>query len=100
MSTSEKLQRLQLATDEAKDCLSKAKTAFDDSLRRLNAAKEALREMDPEDQERIQVNDTKLPELLDLHSIATEEYNNARSRYETNLRYLTMLKEKLSHKTT
>jgi phage FluMu gp28-like protein len=96
MSISDKVQKLQLATDEAKECMMKTKAAFDDSLRRLNAAKEALQAMDQEDQERIQVNDTKLPELLDLHRMATEEYNDAKCRYETNLRYLSMLKAKLN----
>mmetsp|Transcript_16909 Transcript_16909/g.32019 ORF Transcript_16909/g.32019 Transcript_16909/m.32019 type:complete len:101 (-) Transcript_16909:2036-2338(-) len=96
MSMSDKVQKLQLATDEAKDYMMKTKASFDDSLRRLNAAKEALRAMDQEDQERIQVNDTKLPELLDLHRMATEEYQDAKCRYETNLRYLTILKEKLN----
>lgn len=94
MSISEKVQKLQLATQEAEERMIRAKAAFDDSLRRLDAAKEALREMDQEDQERIQINDTKLPELLDLHHIAAEEYGDAKSRYETNLRYLSMFQAK------
>jgi hypothetical protein len=95
---SDKIQKLQQATDEAKNNMMKSKASFDDSLRRLNAAKEALRAMDQEDQERIQVNDTKLPELLDLHRMATEEYQDSKCRYETNLRYLSLLKEKLNQK--
>ena len=90
-----KIVKLQMATDEAKVKLDETKAAYADSLRRLNAAKEALREMDEEDQKKIQVNDTKLPELLDLHRLATEAYGDAKSRYETNLRYLELFKAKL-----
>jgi|AntRauTorckE5430_2_1112549.scaffolds.fasta_scaffold02436_5 DNA repair exonuclease SbcCD ATPase subunit len=92
---SDKIEKLDKATNEAKKLMDGAKTAFDDSLVRLNAAKEALREMDEEDQKRIQINDTKLPDLIDLHSRATEEYSEAKSRYETNVKYLDLLKAKL-----
>lgn len=93
---SDKIEKLEVATREAKERMEKTKAAFDDSLRRLEAAKEALREMDKEDQEKIMINDTKLPELIDLHRSATEEYGEAKSRYETNQRYLNMFKAKLS----
>mmetsp|Transcript_8643 Transcript_8643/g.13034 ORF Transcript_8643/g.13034 Transcript_8643/m.13034 type:complete len:96 (-) Transcript_8643:209-496(-) len=91
---SDKVEKLRVATEGSKERMDRAKAAFDDSLRRLNAAKEALREMDQEDQNKIMINDTQLPELIDLHSISTEEYNEAKSRHETNLRYLELFKAK------
>eukprot|EP00553_Chaetoceros_curvisetus_P002406 CAMPEP_0204611948 /NCGR_PEP_ID=MMETSP0717-20131115/63_1 /ASSEMBLY_ACC=CAM_ASM_000666 /TAXON_ID=230516 /ORGANISM="Chaetoceros curvisetus" /LENGTH=94 /DNA_ID=CAMNT_0051623825 /DNA_START=471 /DNA_END=755 /DNA_ORIENTATION=+ len=92
---SDKIAKLEVATDEAKKRMDSTKEAFDDSLRRLEAAKELLREMSPEDQQKIQVNDTKLPELLEMHSMATEAYEEAKKRYETNSRYLELFKAKL-----
>lgn len=91
----DKFAKLQIATGEAEIAMDKAKTSFDDSLRRLNMAKEALREMDEEDQKKIEINDTKLPELLDLHRVASEEYGAAKSRYETNSKYLILFKAKV-----
>jgi len=44
--------------------------------------------MDPEDQAKIQINDTKLPELIDLHAAAIDAYRTAKKRFETNVRYL------------
>lgn len=90
----DKVQQLQIATDEAMEQMNKTKDAFDDSLRRLEAAKELLREMSPEDQQKIQVNDTKLPELIEMHTIATEAYEEAKKRFDTNSRYLQLFKAK------
>jgi len=90
----DKIAKLQTATDNAKLEMITTKTTYDDSLQRLNAAKELLRNMDPEDQAKIQVNDTKLPELIDMHAAATEAYKGAKSRFETNARYLELFKAK------
>ncbi len=68
----DKIAKLQEATDKSKIVLDKATAAFDESQKRIDMAKEALRAMDSEDQKKIQINDTKLPELLDLHRLATE----------------------------
>lgn len=87
-----RVEKLEQATMEAKERMDIAKAAFDGSLIRLNAAKEALREMDEEDQKRIQINDTRLPEIIDMHSMATKGYGEEKSRYETNLRYLELFK--------
>lgn len=92
---SDKIAKLQEATDKSKTDLDKAKGAFDDSERRLDSAKEALRAMDPEDQKKIQINETRLPELMDFHRIAAEEYGVAKSRFETNARYLQLFKAKM-----
>jgi len=91
---SEQIAKLQAATDEAKEQMEKAKVAFDDSLRELDAAKELLRSMDEEDQKKIEVNDTKLPELIDMHRMATAEYGGAKARYDTNARYLDLFDAK------
>jgi len=80
--------KLQTAIDDARSELVRTKTAHDESLRRLDAAKELLRNMDPEDQAKIQINDTKLPELIDLHAAAIDAYRTAKKRFETNVRYL------------
>eukprot|EP00586_Coscinodiscus_wailesii_P017311 CAMPEP_0172493466 /NCGR_PEP_ID=MMETSP1066-20121228/24932_1 /TAXON_ID=671091 /ORGANISM="Coscinodiscus wailesii, Strain CCMP2513" /LENGTH=98 /DNA_ID=CAMNT_0013263663 /DNA_START=107 /DNA_END=403 /DNA_ORIENTATION=+ len=96
---SDKIAKLQKATEDAKLHMDEAKTQFEDSLKRLNAAKELLRDIDEEDQNKIQINDTMLPELLDLHRLATEEYGDAKSRYETNSRYLKLYNDKLEQPT-
>lgn len=90
-----KLAKLKQATSDAENEMNKAKEAFDDSKRRLDAVKELLQSMDEEDQKSIQINDTRLPELLDLHSIAREEYDVAQKRYETNLKYVKIIEEKM-----
>lgn len=90
-----KLSQIKKATSDAEAEMLKAKEAYDDSERRLNAAKELLRNMDHEDQKKIMVNDTNLPELLELHSIAKEAYSNSQKRYETNAKYVKMIEDKL-----
>ena len=54
-----------------------------------------MSKMPKEEQEKIQVTDTKLPELLDLLATASENYETSQQRYETNKRYLDMLKHKI-----
>ena len=95
INMSDKVKKLQIVTEEAMEQMNKTKSAFEDSLRRLEAAKELLREMSPEDQQKIQVNATKLPELIEMHANATEAYEEAKKRYETNSRYLQLFKAKL-----
>jgi hypothetical protein len=95
---SDKIVKLEEATEKSKAALDEAKAAFEDSEKRLNYAKEALRQMDPEDQKKIQVNDTKLPELIDMHRLAADQYSEAKARFETNSRYLALFKAKLGEK--
>lgn len=90
-----KLSQLKKATSEAEAEMLKAKEALEDSQRRLDAAKELLKNMDPEDQKKIMVNDTKLPELLELLSIARQAYLDSKARYETNGKYVKIIEEKL-----
>jgi hypothetical protein len=91
-----KVAKLQEATEQSLQDVTNAKSEYDDSLFRLKSAKELLQAMDKEDQEKMMINDTKLPELLELHSIAKQRYEEAKVRYETNDRYLTMLLDKLN----
>ena len=90
----DKIAKLQVATEKAQAEMEQDKAALDDAVKRLTAAKDLLREMDAEDQAIFQVNDTKLPELISLHQLAKEKYETSQTRYETNHRYLTMMKEK------
>jgi len=91
----DKIAKLQVATDEAETQMKKNKEALEDSQNRVDAAKALLRELDEEEQNKIQVSDTKLPELLALHTRAKEEYETSQQRFETNTRYLKMYQEKL-----
>ena len=89
-----KIQKLEAATATAKSSMTKAKEVLDDASLRLNTAKQLLRQLDEEEQQKIQVNDTKLPELLEFHAIARLQYEQAKTKYETNLRYLVMYTKK------
>ena len=90
-----KLAQLEAATEAAQKSMLQNIEALDDATERVKAAKMLLRQMPQEDQERIQVNDTKLPELLDLLARATEEYEISQKTYETNKRYLDLLRKKM-----
>lgn len=90
-----KIEKLQKATDEAEAQMNKDKEALEDSQTRVDTAKALLKQLDPEEQERIQVSDTKLPELLALHTKAKEDYETSLKRYDTNKKYLKLYQEKL-----
>lgn len=91
----DKIAKLQVATDEAEAQMKKDKEALEDSQTRVDSAKALLRQLDVEEQNKIPVSDTKLPELLALHTRAKEDYETSQQRYEINKRYLTMYQEKL-----
>lgn len=78
----------------------KDKEALEDSQMRVDTAKALLKQMDPEEQQRIMVSDTKLPELLALHTKAKEDYETSLKRYETNKKYLKMCQEKMGAATS
>lgn len=73
----------------------KNKEALAESQRCLDTAKELLRNMNPEDQKKIKVTDTRLPELLDLHAMAKETYEESQKRFQTNMKYIKILEEKI-----
>mmetsp|Transcript_22669 Transcript_22669/g.32469 ORF Transcript_22669/g.32469 Transcript_22669/m.32469 type:complete len:120 (+) Transcript_22669:34-393(+) len=88
-----KIARLQTATDEAQKKMAECEAALKDSEIRLRAAKDLLKQLDPDEQQRIQVQDTPLPRLLESHLVAQNNYQQALTRYNTNQRYLHALKE-------
>ena len=92
----QKIQQLEDATNSAQSDLTMKQSALTLASNELNKAKTKLKAtLSPEAQQTIQVNDTELPELLSAKMIAQEEYDEAKKRYDTNQRYLLMLKEKL-----
>mmetsp|Transcript_20718 Transcript_20718/g.26746 ORF Transcript_20718/g.26746 Transcript_20718/m.26746 type:complete len:104 (-) Transcript_20718:12-323(-) len=93
-----KIAKLQAATETAEHDLQQAEVAWKDSQMRLSAAKELLQELNAKEQETIQINDTKLPELLELHALAQNRYDTAKARYETNQRYLQIYQAKAANK--
>lgn len=92
----QKIQQLEDATNSAQSDLTMKQSALTLASNELNKAKTKLKAtLSPEAQQTIQVNDTELPELLSAKMIAQEEYDEAKKRYDTNQRYLLMMKEKL-----
>lgn len=88
------VNKLQQATDQAdaavKACFAKLKRSEDAVM----MAKTLLKDLDEEDQGRIKVADTRLPELLGILQNDKEAYETAVNRYETNKRYLELYKTK------
>jgi hypothetical protein len=91
----DKIARLQAATDEAGEQVNVCKQALDLAGTQLNQAKQRLKSLPQEKQEKLQVNDTELPELLQTHVRAHNLYDSVLARYNTNKRYLDAFKEKL-----
>ena len=91
----DKVAKLQAASVEAESQMQKHKQVLKGSQERVDAAKALLRQVPEEEQSKIFIADTKLPELLEMHAIAKEEYETSQKRYETNKRYLSLCKEKL-----
>lgn len=92
----QKIQQLEDATNSAQSDLTMKQSALTVASNALTKAKTKLKStLSPEAQQTIQVNDTELPELLSAKMIAQEEYDEAKKRYDTNQRYLLMMKEKL-----
>ena len=91
----QKIQQLEDATNSAQSDLTMKQSALTVASNELNKAKTKLKAtLSPEAQQTIQVNDTELPELLSAKMIAQEEYDEAKKRYDTNQRYLLIMKEK------
>ena len=99
----DKIQKLQTVTDEAASKLDEYKVNLDNAIQKLDATKDRLRSSinvpDATGQKintnsPLLVTDTDLPEVIDLKMRAQEEYDVAKKRYETNLRYLKKLLQK------
>lgn len=91
-----KYQQLEAATDEAREHMLRAKATLDQVTLTLNRTKAALKELSPEEQEIIKVNDTSLPELVERSIVAKDEYETWKKRHDMNQKYLTVLGEKLT----
>ena len=90
----EKIAKLEAATADAEKEVLRTLEVLSDATERVRVAKALLKQMPQEDQEKIQITDTKLPELLDMLATATENYETSQQRYETNKRYLEILRQK------
>ena len=90
----DKIAKIQAATDEAEENVKVCKQALDLAETQLNQAKQRLKSLPQEEQEKLQVNDTELPELLETHVRAQILYDTVLARYNTNKRYLDAFKEK------
>lgn len=91
----DKIAKLEAATAQAEKAVLRDLEVLSDATERVRIAKALLKQMPKDDQEKYPVTDTKLPELLDLLATATENYETSQQRYETNKRYLDMLKHKM-----
>jgi hypothetical protein len=91
----DKIEKLKKETDEAEAQMKENKESLEDSKLRVDTAKELLKQLDPEEQQRIKVSETKLPELITLHTKAKEDYETSLQRFETNKRCLKIYEAKL-----
>ena len=91
---STKIVKLQEATDLAQQQLTICKEAYEKSTIDLETAKSKYKNMSPEQQQSTQINATELPELIETQLRAKNILETAQSRYETNLRYLNVMKNK------
>jgi hypothetical protein len=89
----DKTTKLQAATDEAEEQVKVCKQALDLAETQLNQAKQRLKSLPQEEQEKLQVNDTELPELLETHVRAQNLHESVLARYNSNKRYLDAFKE-------
>ena len=90
----EKIKKLDEATTASQLALLDAESKLAAASNALEAAKSRLKRLSPEAQQNIQFNDTELPDLISAKIEAETECENARKRYETNEKYLTIIREK------
>lgn len=93
----EKISKLRVAKDEAALQLAVAKQTLDTAETELSKAKDKYRALSAqlhESGDDLQVNDTELPELIEMQMRAKNVYETVAARYETNKRYLDMMIQK------
>ena len=95
-SLEQKVKQLEDASNAAQSHLAEKETKLYSATDALSETKEKLKALSPEAQQTLQVNDTELPELLSSKALAQEEYDEAKTRYEANQRYLLIIKAKLT----
>eukprot|EP00934_Nitzschia_sp_Nitz4_P006955 Nitzschia sp. Nitz4//scaffold118_size93875//72527//72823//NITZ4_004798-RA/size93875-processed-gene-0.65-mRNA-1//-1//CDS//3329533754//6945//frame0 len=93
--SSEQVAKLQAATDEAKAQLEVCEQALALAEEQLEAAKAKYKQLPPEEQATLQINDTELPELIETQLRAKNVLETVQARYATNQKYLQIMKAKL-----
>lgn len=92
----DKIAKLQAATDESEENMKVCQQALEMAEQQLADVKaKYYKELTKEEQEKLQVNDTELPELIETQIRAKNLYETARARYNTNKRYLDAFQAKL-----
>ena len=91
----DKVVKLQAATDEAYRHMMDCHDAMGLTAQQLEEAKRLYKELPPNEQEQLQMNDTDLPERIQAHILAKNLYETATARYQTNQRYLDAWKAKM-----
>jgi hypothetical protein len=94
----EKIKKLDEATTASQLSLLDAESKLAAASDALDAAKNKLKKLSPEAQQNLEFNDTELPDLISAKMLAESECDAARKRYETNEKYLTIMREKCSQK--
>ena len=96
-SVQDKLRQLEEATATSHNALLEQEYVLNSAVEALESAKTKLKALSPEAQENLQVNDTELPELIEAKMVAQVQYDEAKKRYDTNQRYVDLLKNKLAN---
>jgi hypothetical protein len=84
----DKVLKLKQATDQAEADVNSWFAKLKKSEEAVLAAKALLAHLDEDEQVRIMVTDTKLPELLGMLQVDRDAYETAVKRFKTNARYL------------
>lgn len=92
----DKIAMLERATEDAELQVKVCRDAVEEADRSLREAKDLYRNLPSNQQETLQVSDTEIPELLETLVRAKNVYDTAQARYDTNQRYLTIMREKAS----
>jgi hypothetical protein len=92
----EKIKRLDEATTASQLSMLEAESKLAAALDALEAAKSKLKQLSPEAQQNLEFNDTELPDLISAKMLAESECDAARKRYETNEKYLMIMRQKYS----
>ena len=92
----EKIKKLDEATTASQLSLLDAESKLAAASDALEAAKNKLKQLSPEAQQNLEFNDTELPDLISAKMLAESEVDAARKRYETNEKYLMIMREKCS----
>ena len=92
----EKIKKLDEATTASQLSLLDAESKLAAASDELEAAKNKLKQLTPEAQQNLEFNDTELPDLISAKMLAESEVDAARKRYETNEKYLMIMREKCS----